>query len=169
MNRYELEGSGVAVEPAPGDGSPSGGGATLVLADRLFEVLPRTVRRMRHETRARFGRNLSVPQVRAVMFLRRHPGTSLSGLADHLGISRPAASIMVNALVSQGLAMRSPDPDERRRIRLSLTDDGTTTAVSARTAARGWLSGALGDLDPADRATLASAVSILDRLTEMRP
>ena len=65
--------------------------------------------------------------------------------------------------------MRSPDPDERRRIRLSLTDDGTTTAAEARTAARGWLSGALADLDPDDRATLASAVAILDRLTETRP
>ncbi len=169
MNRYESEGSGVAVERAPGDGSPSGGSATLVLADRLFEVLPRTVRRMRQETRTRFGRNLSVPQVRAVMFLRRHPGASLSSLADQIGISRPAASVLVDALVAHGLARRAPDPDERRRIRLSLTEDGATTAAEARTAARGWLSVALADLDPDARATLAGAVAILDRLTETRP
>ena len=96
---------------------------------------------MRHETRSRFGRDLTVPQVRAVLFLRREPESGLSRLADHLGISRPAASVLVNVLVRQGLAMRSPDPVERRRIRLSLTPEGTAIAVEARTAARGSVVG----------------------------
>ena len=167
MNHYELEASTIA-PAAEGSTAVDAGMGPLLLADRLFEVLPRTVRRMRHETRSRFEGRLSVPQVRAVMFLRRHPGSSLSALADHLGISRPAASVLIGALVSQGLAMRSPDPDERRRVRLSLTDDGTTTAGAARTAARGWLSAALADLGPEGRSTLAAAIAILDRITETR-
>jgi DNA-binding MarR family transcriptional regulator len=166
VNHYETEASAEAGPSArasaAGQPDPSG---PPILADRLYEVLPRTVKRMRHETRSRFGRDLTVPQVRAVLFLRREPESGLSRLADHLGISRPAASVLVNVLVRQGLAMRSPDPVERRRIRLSLTPEGTAIAVEARTAARGWLSGALAELTPGDRSTLASAIGILDRLT----
>jgi DNA-binding MarR family transcriptional regulator len=139
------------------------------LADRLFEVLPRTVRRMRQETRARFDGDLTVPQVRAVMFLRRRPGSGLTGLADHLGISRPAASVLVDALVAGGLVDRSRDPEERRRVRLALTPAGTTTAGEARSAARGWLASALADLPESDRAALGTAIGLLDRITEARP
>jgi DNA-binding MarR family transcriptional regulator len=165
VNHYETEASGSAGASSGSASRAPDASGPPILADRLYEVLPRTVKRMRHETRSRFGRDLSVPQVRAVLFLRREPESGLSRLADHLGISRPAASVLVTALVAQGLAMRSPDPAERRRIRLSLTAEGTTIAVEARTAARGWLSGALAELAPQDRSTLAAAIGILDRLT----
>jgi len=107
---------------------------------------------------------LSIPQFRALLFVRRNPGSDLSGVAEHLGTSLPATSELVARLVSQGLLVREADPSSRRRIRLSLSPAGLATLRDAESRTREWLVSALGREDPDRLARLVAALGDLDRL-----
>ena len=136
-----------------------------VVVDRILQVIPRTMRRIRHEMRAAGSDTLSVPQLRALLYVRREPGTDLSSLADHLGLTLPGASGLVDRLVRAGLLERSMDPDERRRMRLRLTADGAEHVGRAHLHVRARLSADLGRLSATDLRSLADALETLDRLT----
>jgi DNA-binding MarR family transcriptional regulator len=133
-------------------------------ADRLLEVVPRTMRHIRQAMRARAARGLTVPQLRALLYVRRNPGAGLSAVAEHLGMSPPAGSALVERLVRAGQLERATDPAERRRIQLRLTRTGALHVTSAHEAAREWLTRELGDLDGRDLARLDAALDVLDRI-----
>jgi DNA-binding MarR family transcriptional regulator len=60
----------------------------------------------------------------------------LNDLAERLGTSAPTASRAVDALVDLGLVDRTPDPGDRRAIRVDVTPEGRARATEreARTA-----------------------------------
>ena len=134
------------------------------LADRLLEIVPRALRRLRRQMRAQGTPGLTVAQLRAMIYLRREPGTGLSALADHLGMSLPATSALTQRLVVAGLIDRSGDPTERRRIRLRLTPPGADHLALAQAAVRGWLADELAALTSAERVRLAGGLELLDRI-----
>lgn len=75
---------------------------------------------------------LSVAQFRVLLFISRRNGCSLAELKDYLGVSAPSASRMVEALRERGLVMREEDRDDRRRVRLTLTDAGRDVLARSR-------------------------------------
>lgn len=133
------------------------------VADRVLEVVPRAMRRIREQMRGGAD-GLTVSQMRALLFIRRHPGSSLSGLTDHLGISVPAGSALVDRLVAAGQVTRVADPDERRRIRLDLTGIGAEQVGRAQVAVRAWLSRELGARSAAELVELVDALAMLEGL-----
>ncbi len=135
-----------------------------VVADRILEVVPRAMRRIRAEMRASAS-GLTVVQLRAMLFIRRQPGISLSGLTDLLGISVPAGSALVERLVTAGYVDRIVDPAERRRVRLDLTGPGAEQVGRAQIAVRAWLSGELRLQSAVELERLLAALAILDRLS----
>jgi DNA-binding MarR family transcriptional regulator len=100
-----------------------------------METIPAVMRFLRTEMRRHGTPFLSVPQFRVLVFLYRHPGTSLSSVADHLGVTCPTASVLVDRLVRRGLIDRTVYPQERRRIALVLTVIGAQHLQQAREAA----------------------------------
>jgi DNA-binding MarR family transcriptional regulator len=101
------------------------------LADRLLDVLSTASRRVKHEMRSNSSPELTVPQFRALRFVERHPGTDLSRLAQHLGMSHSSASALVERLTRAGHVERTTDPTERRRIRIELSETGITVVGNA--------------------------------------
>ncbi len=140
------------------------GAETAVLADRLLEVLSMATRRVRREMRRNSALELTVPQFRALRYVERHPGTDLSRLADHLGMSRSSASALVERLARAGHVERSTDPSERRRIRIELSPIGAATVGRAVRGTRGWLSGELETFAPEERRRLSEALELLARV-----
>lgn len=61
-------------------------------------------------------------------------GAPLGEIIEHLGSSKQAAGQLVDTLVLRGYLDRSPDPDDRRRLVVSLTDRGKAAAAAARSA-----------------------------------
>ena len=55
-------------------------------------------------------------------------------IAKDFGISKQAASKLVDALVVRGYLVRGVDPDDRRRIKLALTERGAAAARASWTA-----------------------------------
>jgi DNA-binding MarR family transcriptional regulator len=58
---------------------------------------------------------LSMGQLKTLMALATHQGLNITGLAELLGVGKPAASILVDRLVQLGYVERREDPLDRRR------------------------------------------------------
>jgi long-chain acyl-CoA synthetase len=82
--------------------------------------------------------DLSLPQYR-VLALLGEGSTASSVLARRLAVSPPSVTAVVDGLVGRGLVERRPDPEDRRRLTLLLTRDGTTLLAAADAAAEAAL------------------------------
>jgi MarR family transcriptional regulator for hemolysin len=101
-------------------------------AREILETVPVVMRMIRKELRKRGARVLSVPQFRTLAFVNRKKGASLSEAAEHIGLTLPTMSALVDGLVTRGYVTRKTHPDDRRRMNLVLTDRGETTLRVAR-------------------------------------
>jgi DNA-binding MarR family transcriptional regulator len=74
---------------------------------------------------------LSATQLQALLFLAyaRPQAHTIGGLAERLGCTAATASGVVNALERKGLASREPQPEERRSVMVTLSDDGMARAA----------------------------------------
>lgn len=141
--------------------SESSSDAVESLAAALMEVAPLIMREIRTRMRQHRGEGLSVPQFRALGYVRRHPACSLTAVADHLGLSLPATSRLVEALVAGGLVVREPSASDRRYVTLRLSAEGERIQATARAAALKSLAARLESLDPAQREGIAQALAPL--------
>lgn len=77
--------------------------------------------------------DLTLAQMRCLMVLNRRPEPQTVGrLAATLKVSEPTASQLVERLVQRGLAERAPDPRDRRRTLVSLSDEARGKMDSVR-------------------------------------
>lgn len=51
-------------------------------------------------------------------------GVSLKEFAKHLQMTIPASSLLVESIVSKGYMQRTPNPNDRRAVRIKLTEKG---------------------------------------------
>lgn len=150
--------------PTPADLPDARADDANALAERLMEALSDATRRVRREMRKHSGQELTVPQFRALRYVQRHPGTDLTGVATHLGMSPSSASALVERLSRAGYVDRTTDPEERRRIRIDLSLFGTEAVDRAVLGTRSWLSGELQALSARERRDLEAALIVLTRL-----
>ncbi|HEY2689815.1 MAG TPA: MarR family transcriptional regulator [Streptosporangiaceae bacterium] len=61
-------------------------------------------------------------------------GAPLSQIITELAVSKQAAGQLVDTLVARGYLDRSPDPDDRRRLTITLTERGHAAAATVRAA-----------------------------------
>lgn len=131
------------------------------LAHEILDVVPIIMRTIRSEMRSHRGPDLSVPQYRAMNFIRNHPGASLSGVADHVGLTLPSVSKLVDGLVGRGLVIRQESGVDRRRVDLKLTQRGDSILEAAFQHTQACLSHMLAGLSPGDRERVIAAMGIL--------
>ena len=103
-------------------------------AAALIEVVPLVMRALRAEMRRHRSADLSVPQFRVLAFVDRRRGATLSEVAEHIGLTLPSASRMVDGLVARNLLTRGISPSDRRFVALALTAQGRSRLESARRA-----------------------------------
>ena len=73
----------------------------------------------------------------------------------------------VSDLEADGFVSRRPDPGDRRRALVELTEQGRDALTADRRRREGWLARAIAeDLDDGERELLASAIDVLRRLSE---
>lgn len=115
-------------------------------AAKVMETIPLVMRAIRADMRAIGSTTLSVPQFRTLAFLDHNPGTSLSELAEHLGVTRATASATIERLVQRNYVHRNDHPQERRRVVLKLTEDGLHHLEQARKQTRDRIADLFSDL-----------------------
>jgi DNA-binding MarR family transcriptional regulator len=132
-------------------------------ARELLEVIPEISQLIRSEMRANRALGLTVPQFRALAFIRRNEGASLNMLAECLGLSPAGASSVADGLVERGFVKRGEGKEDRRRIELSLTPTGRRDLERARDATLEHLGKKFSGTSRDDRETVVRAMSALRR------
>ncbi|MBI1259968.1 MAG: MarR family transcriptional regulator [Chloroflexi bacterium] len=131
------------------------------LAAALSDTVPLVMRNIRADMRTQPGLDLSVPQFRTLLFLRRHPGASLSEVAEHIGLTLPTISKMIDRLEGRNLLARLAAAHDRRRTSLELTPHGIEILKAASDTSRERLARQLLVLTDEQRAHLIEAMHIL--------
>jgi DNA-binding MarR family transcriptional regulator len=108
---------------------------------------------------------LTPPEVSALSRLERAGAATASDLARAEQITPQAVGATLTGLEERGLIERRPDPDDRRRVLLTVTRAGRQTMRSKRSARAEQLARALSDgFSPEELATLMAAAPLIERL-----
>jgi DNA-binding MarR family transcriptional regulator len=130
-------------------------------ATLVADTIPLVMQAIRAEMRSHRTPDLSVPQFRTLAFLGNHPGASISDIAEHIGLTLPSVSKMIDRLEARHLVERCSTAGDRRRVSLELTPQGETTLRVAAAATRARLAEMLAALSPDERAAVARAMHSL--------
>jgi DNA-binding MarR family transcriptional regulator len=91
-------------------------------------------------------------------------------IAGQLALTKPTVSATIDTLVERGLVTRATVDDDRRALRLQVTNEGHTALLAAEAAMRERLDDVLARVDDADavRASLAQLHAALDERRAQR-
>jgi DNA-binding MarR family transcriptional regulator len=132
----------------------------MAVADRLRPMLLRLARELRRERIA----GVSSQQVGLLVSIKYAPDVTVGELASEERVSTAAMSKRISRLERDGLVARTPSEADRRRIGLTLTDEGQRTLRRVRSRRTAWLASRLDSLSPAELAAVAAALEPLTRL-----
>jgi DNA-binding MarR family transcriptional regulator len=141
-------------------------GTTGTLAERtateLRAALGPLVRRLRQ---FRPDDELTLSQTSALVRLDRAGPATASELAAAEGVRPQSMCTIVAALQERGLVVRDHDPNDGRRIVVSLTPAGVDGLHGARRERARRLAHAIGEeLTPSEQTQLAAAIPLLERI-----
>src|SRR6267378_8180247 len=134
---------------------------TLSIADRLRPVLLKVGRELRREAREV---GISPEQVSLLVAIKYAPGIGVRELATRERVSPPALSNHVDRLERDGLVSRTPDASDRRRVGLTLTEEGQRVLRRVRSRRTAWLATRLRGLSSDELEAVEAAVEPLSRL-----
>ena len=102
------------------------GARTFVIEDSLGYLVNRAARafanRLAYELRPF---DVGIGQWAVLMHLWSHDGMTQAQLARRIAIEQPTMVRTIDRMERDGLVTRSPDPSDRRAIRISLTERGS--------------------------------------------
>jgi DNA-binding MarR family transcriptional regulator len=126
----------------------------------LRVVLGRLMRRLRAE------HGFSLAQGALLGRLDREGAQSVSDLAAKEKMRPQSMAQTVSDLEGEGYVERNPDPHDRRRALISLTEAGSQLIATTRQRREGWLVRAIEELPDEDRETVERAVVLLGHLAD---
>jgi DNA-binding MarR family transcriptional regulator len=106
-------------------------------------------------------RGLTLPQIKALIFLYDNGDRSMTELAVGLAVSLPSASELVDRLMDRGLVDRATDPADRRRVLVSLTERAIAYGRRIHDLRRMQARAALDTMPPDERACFVRSIRSL--------
>jgi DNA-binding MarR family transcriptional regulator len=131
------------------------------LADGLHSAAIHLLRRLRREDDAS---GLPAPQLSALSVIVFGGPITLGALAGAEQVRPPTITKLVATLEASGLVERETDADDRRIVRVKATARGAKLLQEGRQRRVASLAEALAGLTAADRAKLAQALPVLERV-----
>jgi DNA-binding MarR family transcriptional regulator len=110
--------------------------------------------------------DLGMGQFKAMLVLTEQERQTVGGLGRALGIAEPSASLLVDKLVSRGLAVRETDADDRRRTQVAPTDEGRLLMSRLRRTREDQIAAWLGALEEDELRSLLVGLEALVRVME---
>jgi DNA-binding MarR family transcriptional regulator len=133
------------------------------LGNQVRSAIGRLYRRFRSE---RPAGGLGDAALAVLTRLQKHGPQTLTELSELDRVSPASMSQTVNRLTSAGYAVRTRDPDDRRKVLFSTTTEGDELASAAREQRNAWLSQRLQALSAEDRAVIARAAALLSSIAD---
>jgi DNA-binding MarR family transcriptional regulator len=135
------------------------------VADRLHSAAIHLLRRLRVEDEAL---GISAPRLSVLSVLVFAGPKRIGELARVEQVEPPTISRLVDGLVRDGLAVREPDPDDARAVRVRATPTGARTLRRGRARRVETLRTRLATLSPTELAALGEGVEVLERILRDR-
>ncbi|MEA4811285.1 MAG: MarR family transcriptional regulator [Anaerolineaceae bacterium] len=107
-------------------------------------------------------RSLSSSQVNSLFYINRSGKATVNDLAKRWGVSKAAASQIVEKMVDQGWLERTENPLDRRSRDLSLTAEGKALVKEAHIERHSWIDEFIKGLDDTDLEKVIPALEILN-------
>jgi DNA-binding MarR family transcriptional regulator len=133
-------------------------------ARTILDVTPLIMQSIRSEMRSNRTPDLSVPQFRTLIYIRSHAEASLTDVSEHLGLSLPSTSKMVDGLVKRDLVVRSDAPQDRRRMQIQLTASGNALLDQAVQCTLEHVGETIAPLSADQRIRIFEAMQLLGQL-----
>lgn len=150
------------VKQLPGESTVAAKPSGRETAALLMDAMPLVMRHIRNEMRSNPNmRGPTLPQFRALVFLSRHQGASLSQVAGRIGLTLPSVSKIVDALVTRGLVTRAASENDRRYVSLSLSKLGRETLAQAGRGTQTRLAEKVAGLSPEQLVMVCEAMQAL--------
>ena len=120
-----------------------------------------------HRMRQHIQGELTLPENAALARLNRSGPTTSSALAKQEQISPQSMGATLAGLEARGLVARQSDPEDGRRVVLSVTEAGRQVLQDKRNARTRWLAeGLAANFTPGEISVLAEAAPLLARLAQ---
>jgi DNA-binding MarR family transcriptional regulator len=148
--------------------APTGTTDVAELASRLRLAVARLSRRIRQET-AIAGDALTSSGQAALATIERRGPITLGELAAVEQVQPPTMTRIVARLEEYGYATRVVDAADRRVARAAITDAGRELLATSRTRKDAFLAVRVARFSDAERALLARAIPLLERLQDDTP
>lgn len=129
------------------------------LATRLRLAVSRLHRRIRLASN-----DIPPLQLSSLVSIEAHGPLRLGELAQREAVTAPTMTRVLAALDERGFIVRTPDPDDARSTRVTLSPAGAQALVNVRNQRTALLDARLARLTDADRAALAAALPALEAL-----
>lgn len=139
----------------------------MACAQAVLDGVPAAFQFIRFTATQKRAKGLSVQQFRALGYLYKRPGDSLSMLAEYLGVSLATSSRLIDALVRKNLVHRATDPTSRRRVHLSPTPRGKQILTEVVRWTQQQLAGRLQNLPAPSRRRVIAAMSDLHNVLNL--
>ena len=133
------------------------------LASDLRLAIGRVARRLRR-TYVDAGRGVSFLELAVLQRLERTGPAAPGRLAGDEGVTSAAVAATLTSLESQGLVRRERDPEDRRRVVVTITASGGKTLQARESSSIDRVEAVLSTLTVAERSRLAAAVPLLERI-----
>ena len=101
---------------------------------------------------------LTVPQFRMLVVLDTSGGASLTRLAEQLAVNPSTAMRMVDRLSTAGMVERTPDPEDRRVVRLVATEAGRRVVHAVTERRRAEIAEIVAAMPHEDRGAMVQAL-----------
>lgn len=111
------------------------------------------------------GAELSTSQL-GVLNMVAGDGLRMGAIAKNLGVRVPSATEQVARLEKAGLLERCSDPRDARAVVVRRTAAGDEVAARDNALRSGRMADALSSLTESERATLAAALPVMDKINE---
>jgi len=134
--------------------------------ENLADELDKRLTALWHVLGRRGKRELSRTAASVLATLRDTGPRRITDLAEAEAVAQPTITTLVGRLERDGLVRRAPDPADARAVRVHLTDEGRERLQAMRAARTALLEQRLKDFTADERAALAAALPLLDRLME---
>ena len=111
--------------------------------------------------------NLTIAQLKSLLFIYFEGTTNFIKLATALGVTPPNVTGIINRLVEQELVTREENPEDRRTFILRATDTGKALIESLRESGINRMAVILGQLSAEELTTLETGLTALVKAAEI--
>jgi DNA-binding MarR family transcriptional regulator len=104
---------------------------------------------------------IAVEQYRVLRALERADGKTMGELAAAVFVDAPTLTKIIDRMIAAGLVFRSPDPHDRRKVLILLSDSGRTTLAELQALVEGPEDRLVGPLAPGEIRQLRALLTSL--------